>query len=98
MLLAHLPRELLSLLPQFRLLTREPLEPASHLLGAQPIALFREVFLLTGQLFLAPGELADSIEAAVSRALLPLLGALLRLVIGLLLPLQLAVESVERSC
>ena len=73
LLLAHLTRELLGLLPQFRLLTREPLEPASHFFGAQPIALLCEVFLLPGELFLPPRELADAILRSCSSGRDPIL-------------------------
>ena len=93
LLLAHLPRQLFGLLPQLRLLAREPLEAALQFVRAQALALSGKVFLLPRELLLPPRQLAHAVERAVAAAVLTFLRALLRLVVGLLLPLQLAIEQ-----
>ena len=67
LLLADLPCELLRLLPQLRLLAREPLEAPLQFFGAQALPLAGEVFLLARELLLASRQLAHAVERIVLR-------------------------------
>ena len=92
-LLLHLLGKLFGLPPQLGLVAREPLETALHFLLVHLLAIARQVVLLTGQRFLPPRQRTHFFEQLVARVGLALFHALRRLVVGLLLPLQLAIEQ-----
>ena len=92
LLTRHLPREILGALSQLGLLARELLDLALQLLLGHLLAVARELLLLLEQLVLPLGELLDLVERALIR-IVALLGARLRLVIGLLRLLQLSIEE-----